>query len=147
MNDQVLSITNHYKFNFYLSLGLMVILFGMIRILVPRYGIYGAAWSTTTAIVIFNIAKYLFVLKKVGMQPFSRKTILVVVAALPALAAGYFFPYFFNPARHVYVHTFIDVAMRSTVIVIVYLLMLLWLKPSPDLEEYIASIKKNKRLF
>ena len=147
MNDQVLSITNHYKFNFYLSLFLTVILFVMIRILVPRYGIYGAAWSTTVTIVIFNIAKYFFVWKKLDMQPFSNKTVLVVIAALPALAAGYFFPYLFNPARHVYVHSFIDAIMRSTVIIIIYLLMLLWLKPSKDLEEYVASIKKNKRLF
>ncbi|MFI5196596.1 MAG: polysaccharide biosynthesis C-terminal domain-containing protein [Chitinophagales bacterium] len=147
MNDQVLSITNHYKFNFYLSLALMLLLFVMIRLLVPHYGIYGAAWSTTITIVIFNILKYLFVWKKLGMQPFSNKTILVAIAALPALAGGYFFPYFFDPARHIYVHTFIDVIMRSTVIIIIYLLMLLWLKPSKDLEEYIASIKKNKRLF
>ena len=147
MNDQVLSITNHYKFNFYLSVILIVILFIMIRVFVPVYSIYGAAWSTTIAIILFNIAKYLFVWKKVGMQPFSKNTVLVIIAGLPAFAAGYFFPYFFNPERHVYVHTFIDVIMRSTVIIIIYLLMLLWLKPSKDLEEYIASIKKNKRLF
>jgi O-antigen/teichoic acid export membrane protein len=147
MNDQVLSITNHYKFNFYLSLVLMLVLFVMIRLLVPHYGIYGAAWSTTATIVIFNIVKYIFVWKKIGMQPFSNKTILVFVAALPALAAGYFFPYFFNPARHIYVHTFIDVIMRSTAVIIVYAGMLLWLKPSNDLEEYLAQVKKNKRLF
>ena len=47
MNDQVLSIANYYKFNFYLSLFLMGVLFLLIRMLVPRYGIYGAAWSTT----------------------------------------------------------------------------------------------------
>lgn len=147
MNDQVLSITNYYKFNFYLSLVLILILFGLIRFFVPLYGIYGAAWSTTATIVIFNIMKYLFVWKKVGMQPFSKNTLLVIAAALPALAAGYFFPYLFNPARHVYVHSFIDAALRSTVIIIIYVAMLMWLKPSKDLEEYIASIKKNKRLF
>jgi len=43
MNDQVLSITNYYKFNFYLSLFLLIVLFGLIRVLVPQYSLYGAA--------------------------------------------------------------------------------------------------------
>ena len=147
MNDQVLSITNYYKFNFYVSITLTAFMYLLIRILVPRYGIYGAAWSSTTTIIIFNIVKYIFIWKKLAMQPYSGKTLVVLVAALPALATGYFFPYFFNPDRHVYVHTFLDATMRSTAIVIVYVLMLLWLKPSHDLTTYLASVKKNKRLF
>ncbi len=147
MNDQVLSVANYYKFNFYLSLVLMGMLFVMIKFLVPRYGIYGAAFSTSTTLVVFNILKFFFVWKKLDMQPFTKNTLLVIIAALPAFAAGHFFPYFFNPARHVYIHSFIDAAVRSSIIIIVYLAMLYWLKPSPDLSEYIASIKKNKRLY
>ena len=125
----------------------MGVLFLLIRMLVPRYGIYGAAWSTTTILMTFNLLKFLFVWKKLDMQPFSKGTLLVIVAAGAALAAGYYFPHFFDQAHHIYVRTFADVAIRSTIIVIVYALMLLWLKPSPDLQEYIATIKKNKRLF
>jgi hypothetical protein len=81
------------------------------------------------------------------MQPFSKNTLLVLLAALPAVAAGYFFPYLFSHTRHIYVHSFMDAALRSLVIIIIYMLMLLWLKPSKDMVEYLASIKKNKRLF
>jgi len=114
---------------------------------VPRYGIYGAAWASTLALAVYNLLKFYFVWKKLDMQPFSFRTVLVIVAALPALAAGLLFPYFFNPDRHVYMHTFIDATLRSSVIIIVYILFLLWLKPSKDLQEYIASVRKNKRLF
>jgi O-antigen/teichoic acid export membrane protein len=147
MNDLVLSIAKYYKFNFYLSLILIIILFALIRVLVPHYGIFGAAWSTTIVVSLFNAAKCFFIWKKLDMQPFSKSTLLVLLAAVPALAAGYFLPYLFNAERHVYIHSFIDGTLRSIVIVIVYFLMLLWLKPSEDLVEYLASIKKNKRLF
>lgn len=147
MNDQALSIAKYYKFNFYLSLLLMAFLFFMLRFLIPHYGIYGAAWSTTVTVIIFNFIKFMFMWKKLDMQPFSKRTLLVIAAALPAFAAGYFFPHFFDQAHHIYVRTFFDAALRSTAVIIVYLLMLVWLKPSPDLEEYIASVKKNKRLF
>ena len=147
MNDQVLSIANYYKFNFYFSIGISALLFLLLRLLIPRYGILGAAWASSITLVTYNIAKFYFVWRKVGMQPFSINTILIIIAAIPALAAGYFFPYFFNPDRHIYVHTFIDAIMRSSIIVIIYVLMLIWLKPSKDLEEYLSSVKKNKRLF
>jgi len=147
MNDQVLSITNYYKFNFYLSFSLIIIFFVLIKVLVPRYGIYGAAASNAIIFIIFNIWKCIFIWKKLDMQPFSNKTLLVIAAGIPALAGGYFFPYLFEPERHIYVHTFIDAILRSSVIAVIYIAMLLWLKPSKDLEGYITSIRKNKRLF
>ncbi len=147
MNDQVLSITNYYKFNFFLSLIVIAFLYVLIRLFVPQNGIYGAAWSTTVAIILFSLAKVLFVWRKLDMQPFSRSTALVLIAALPALAAGYFFPHFLDQSRHIYVRTFVDASIRSLIIIAVYMLMLIWLKPSKDLVEYIASVRKNKRLY
>ena len=139
MNDQVLSITNYYKFNFYLSLILIVVLYALIRIFVPGYGVVGAAWSTTTAIIIFNTIKCIFVWKKLGMQPFSRRTIIVIICGAVAFIPGYLIPAIQNPI--------LDGVVRSIIIIITYLIMLVWLKPSNDLVEYIASVLKNKRLF
>ena len=151
LNDTILSVTKHYKFNFYVSMIMILLLFVLIRFLVPLYGVIGAAWSTTITFLVFNLVKYIFVWKKLDMQPFSPKTLLVLAAGVPALAAGYFFPHFLIGFHHSYIYTLIctlaDVCIRSLIVVIVYMLMLLWLRPSPDLEEYLASIKKNKRLF
>lgn len=147
MNDQVLSITNYYKFNFYLSLVLMVSLYFLLRFLVPVFGVYGAAAATSLTMITFNVVKTIFIWRKLNMLPVSKGTLLILVAAVPALAAGYFMPHFFSQVRHIYVHAFLDACLRSGVILVVYLLMLLWLKPSADLEEYIAQVRKNKRLF
>jgi O-antigen/teichoic acid export membrane protein len=147
MTDQVLTITNYYKFNFYVSLILMAILFFLLRTFIPIYGIYGAAWCTSLSFVAFNIVKYIFVRKKLGMNSLSPQTLLVLLAGAVAVAAGYFFPRLLDQTRHVYVRTFADVVIRSSVVVVVYFLMLLWLKPSQDLRDYIASVEKNKRLF
>ncbi len=147
LNDAVLSITNYYKFSFYVSLFMIVILFVLVKFLIPLYGVYGAAWSTTITLILFNICKYVFVWKKLDMQPFSMNTILVLIAGMVTLVAGYYFPNFLKGKGHMYIYTFVDAALRGGVIVVVYLLMLYWLKPSADLREYIASVRKNKRLF
>lgn len=147
MNDQVLTIANYYKLNFYLSLGLIAVLYGLLRMLVPAYGVYGAAWSTSITLIVFNTVKLIFVWKKLDMVPFSRNTVWVVVAALPALAAGWFLPHVFSTQRHIYVNAFADACLRSALVIVVYFLMLLWLKPSKDMVEYLANVRKNKRLF
>ena len=147
LNDAVISITNYYKFNFYTALAMIAILYVLIRILVPIYGVFGAAWATSIAYVLFNVVKFLFVWKKLDMQPFSSKTILVMVAGAPALAVGYFLPVLFGQLQNIYLQAIADASLRSILIMVTYLLMLLWLKPSDDLENYLASIKKNKRLF
>ncbi len=76
---------------------------------------YGAAWSTTATLILFSIfLSFVFIWRKLGIQPFSKKTILIIIAAVPAIAAGYFFQYLFEQARrHIYVHTFMDATMRS----------------------------------
>ena len=147
MNDQVLSITNYYKFNFYVSIVLLVVLFVLIRTLVPVYSLYGAAWSTTITLIVFNSIKCFYVWKKLRILPFSANTLLVLVAAVPALAVGYFFPHLFDLTEHKYLHAFMDTAVRSTLIIVVYFVMLLWLKPSQDMVEYLGTVRRNKRLF
>ncbi len=147
MNGQILSISQFYRFNFYGSIILVAVIVLLNFLLIPRIGGLGAACSNSVGLILFNIAKYIFVRKRLDLQPFSRNTPLVLVAGLPAFAVGYFLPNFFNNIHHLYMGTFLDVAIRSGCIITIYLLMLLWLKPSPDLTQYIATIKKNKRLF
>lgn len=147
MNDQVLSVTNHYRFLLIVSISSIIITFGVLRYAIPIYGVYGAAAGMTVSLIIFNAAKYIFIWIRLGIQPFSRNTALVVVSALPALASGIFLPNFFYKGRHIYINTFLDASLRSTVVVLLYIAMLVMLKPSPDLSEYLQSIKRNKRLF
>ncbi len=139
MNDLLLSISNYYKANFYFSIGLVIFILFFNRLLIPHYGIYGAAWSTSIALSVYNIVKYIFVWKKLGLQPFSINTIYVVFAGIIAFIAGNLLSYMRN--------SYVDVLLRSLIIIIIYALVLLWLKPSTDLQEYIASVKKHKKLY
>ena len=139
MNDQVLSASKYYKYNFYLSGLLVVSMVIFDLIFIPKYGIYGAAWGTTFSFGLYNIFKMFFLWKKLRMQPFSKKSLLVLLAGFFAASGGYFMPYIYNPI--------IDTAIRTVLIGVIYLLFLLWFKPSPDMVQYMASIRQNKRIF
>jgi len=145
MNDQILSISKYYRVSFYLSASLVVVLSGLCIVLIPKYGVYGAAWSTTIALGLYNLGKYFFTWVKMGIQPLSKNTIRVIIANVPGFAAGYFMPFLFN--NHTRPFVALDATVRSALIVIIYIGMLFILKPSPDVREYVANIRKTKRLF
>ncbi len=139
LNNEVISISSYYKFSFRISILLVGLVFVFDYLLIPRYSVYGAAWGATIAFGVFNILKLVFLWKKLKIQPFSYHTLMLFVAILPALIAGLYLPFVMNK--------YADLIVRSLTIAVIYAGMLLWLKPSPDLTTYLASVKKDKRLF
>jgi O-antigen/teichoic acid export membrane protein len=139
LNNEVISISKYYKFNFRISVLLIGMMVLFLWLLIPKWGIYGAAWGATLALVIFNGCKLIFLWMKLRLQPFSKKSAGVVVAGIAAMASVYFIPYRLPP--------FFDVVMRTGIMMIIYLILLLLLKPSADLNEYLQNIRKTKRLF
>jgi O-antigen/teichoic acid export membrane protein len=139
MNNEIISISKHYKFNFRLSLILLLMVIIFNRILIPEYSVYGAAWGTTLALIIFNLVKFSFLWKKMDLLPFNNRSWLILVAAAVAMIPGWFLPYLDN--------TIVDIIVRSACMMSIYIGLLLWLKPSEDLTTYIQSLIKNKRLY
>lgn len=139
MNTEVISISDHYRFNFYITLFLVILMIILNYILIPKYGIYGAAWGTTIAMTVQNVMKMLFIWQKFQLQPFYKGSILIAIAAIIAFGIGYVIPFVATPV--------IDTIIRSLVIAATYGILLVILKPSEDLQSLISTIKKNKRLF
>lgn len=139
MNTEVIGISDHYRFNFYITLVLIILMVLLNYILIPRYGVIGAAWGTTIAMTIHNAAKTLFIWWKFKFQPFYKNSLIILASASIAALAGYFLPYILNPI--------VDTIARFIVISILYVTLLLVFKPSQDLQEYLKSVKNNKKLF
>lgn len=139
MNDQVLSLSPYYKYNFYISAMLVILLIGLNWWLIPLYDIFGAAWASTLALTVYNLSKFYIVKSKLGIQPFSVNTSKVIAAGIFSFLIGFFLPKISNP--------FLDTACRGLLIAISYAGLLLWLRPSEDLNHYLRTVKKNKRLF
>ncbi len=139
MNNEVISISKYYKFNFRISAILVLLSFALMRYLIPIYGIYGAAWAATIALAVFNIAKMLFLRVKLNLQPFNKNSLLIITGGLLACGAGYILPFFIHPV--------VDAIFRSVFIAVSYVIFLLLTGASPDLKDYLQSIKANKRLF
>lgn len=147
LNTELTSVSKYFKFNFRSSALLLVMLIGLCFWLIPEYGMYGAAWGSTIALTIINIAKLIFVWVKLRVQPFNKQSLLVLICGGVAFLAGYFFPRLFSSFDNKLIGVICDVMLRSVIIAVLYVSLLIWLKPSADLSEYLKSIRANKRLF
>lgn len=139
LNNEITTISKFYKYNFRISVVLLIMLVAFNLLLIPKYGIYGAAWGTTIALSLSNIAKMFFLWIKMRLQPFTGKTLLALIAGVVAAIPGLIISPLSNP--------YVDTVVRSIVIVITYTALLIILKPSADLNSYLISVKQNKRLF
>lgn len=139
LNSEIISISRHYKFNFWSSLALVILMVILGFLMIPAYGTYGAAWSISIAMIIFNTAKVAFLWHKMKLHPFTRESLQIVGISMVAAVPVYFIPHLANP--------YLDTVVRTGVIVSVYGGLLLWLRPSPDINAYLDTVLKNKKLF
>jgi O-antigen/teichoic acid export membrane protein len=61
-------------------------------LLIPVYGISGAAMATVIAIGSFNLLKYFYILARFGMQPFSRHTLYIALCITIVVGVIYIIP-------------------------------------------------------
>ncbi len=138
LNTEMLSISSEYKFMFRLSVALVGALLLLNLYLIPRFGAAGAAWSASIAFVLYNITKVTRLYRRLNLFPYSRASLKVL------LAGGCTLPVFLLPQLG---HPLLNLAVRSSIVVVVYLLAVYKLRPSEDVQTYISETLKKGRLF
>lgn len=125
----ILQSSSYYKMQtvFMMMYGLLVIITNVIMI--PIWGITGAAIASLTATFFFNLSKYLFLLKKYKFQPFNYRYFLVIIISLLAYYAGTLLPK---------LDWFVfDIAIRSLIVGGVYLILSFVFRISKDFNEFV----------
>jgi O-antigen/teichoic acid export membrane protein len=139
INNEIILMSDFYKWNIFIMLFLIGIAIANNFLLIPIYGITGAAIATAVSIFLFNIIKYLLVWKKLGIQPFSINNLYSLLISLALFALGMNLPSTPWP--------FVDIAYKSTLIIGLFVPVHYFLKISPDLNSLVlkglSKLKKN----
>lgn len=135
MNNDLIGVSRYYRMGFYASLVLMLLILLLNRLLIPRYGFYGAAWSATSALCIINTVKMYYLYRKMGITPFARRTPHVVAGGAAILALSFLVP--------LNAHPILDGILRSLVLSIAYAALVVWARPSEDLSLFISNLRKR----
>lgn len=140
INDEIIGTSEYYKMQllFYIFLALIVIISNMI--LIPKYGITGAAVASAISIFLFNIIRFLFLLYVFKMQPFSLNTIKVLSVFLLTLLVSYLIAPINNFV--------IDLILRSLMVLILFGGLILLLKVSEEVQiMFNSTVVRKKKSF
>jgi O-antigen/teichoic acid export membrane protein len=120
----LIQTSKFYPFITYLRIVITVVLVGLQILLIPRYGINGAAWAFLITKVLNTLAKFIYILYRFKMQPYKINFVYVVLAGLGSFIVGYFLPQLDN-----YI---VDLLIRSILITSVYGALTILLNASED---------------
>ncbi len=117
LNSEILTNSRFFRYDLLFVFLLTILLAASNMYLIPRYGYNGAAAASFVSMLIYNMAKLIFIYRKMHVQPFSMKTLQVTLLGIVTFLVASAVPHWF-PAT--FAGTIGDVLIRSAVIVIIF---------------------------
>ncbi len=136
VSSAIIGFSQHYRINTYLSILQLFLLISLNVILLPGYGITGAAWATLLAMLVLNVLKFLILRAKFDIQPYSKKHFIVMLTAIVCIGVDALIP--------TQSHFIVDILTRSIPVAIIYTGLNYILKTSRQLND---NINKSLRLL
>lgn len=138
-NGIILLNSSHYRVSFYSNIVLVIVTIGANYLLIPKYGIEGAALASAIAILTFNTVKSMYIFLKIGMQPFSR-------AGLSALVLGMILMLFFDYAAGWLPESeWLRSGLYSILFTLLFAGPVLYFRMSDDLNNVLSTFMKKLR--
>jgi len=138
INQEIVGTSKYYKIDllFYPILSLIAI--GANMFLIPRYGMTGAAIATAFTIFLLNTIRFILLFMIFKIQPFSFNTVKVLSIFLLVIIINSFIPEIHN-------HFMYDIIFRSSLLTIVFIFLVLFLKTSEDITLAFLKVKSRIR--
>ncbi len=135
-NNAILFNSDYYRMVLFFGVILVAIMIFLNILLIPLFGINGAAMATFLAIFMYNTLKLFFVYKKFKILPFTKNSLKIGVLVFILVGLFYFwdFPY----------HPIINIGLKSILISMVYAIVVYKLKFSEDVSSLMDKIINRK---
>jgi O-antigen/teichoic acid export membrane protein len=143
VSGTALVVSGYQKLNLVNALSATILNICLNIILIPKYGIMGAAWATLSSMTFIALARLIETWIFLKINPYNSKILKPIVAGL--ITCG--IVQFIKPNLMIY-HTIITLVLSSVIIFVVYGVLLLLFKFDEDDKDFLRSLNflKNKLL-
>ncbi|WP_019039343.1 lipopolysaccharide biosynthesis protein [Psychroflexus tropicus] len=138
-NNSIIFNSKYYKTVLAAGLVLVGVAFTLNIWLIPLYGIYGAAYATFCAFLIYNCFKLLFVNFTFGIHPFNRKSLYIFIVITLLIFSFYFWDFSTDQA-------ILNIILKSIILSLIYLIISIKANLSKDLVNLFQNLMKKKNL-
>ena len=131
-NNSIIFNSKYYRTVLLLGLCLVVLTISLNMYFIPNFGIEGAAIATLISIGLYSLAKFLFVVFKMGLFPFTQKTMVSLGVIALTFVVFYFWSFPFHPI--------VNIVLKSILLSVFYVVVNFKLKISEDINGVIKGV-------
>jgi O-antigen/teichoic acid export membrane protein len=138
VNTQIITNSKYYRYVAYFLIFFALLLVLSNLLLIPAYGIVGAAIASLISKFIYNLIKFIFVYQKFKLQPFTQKHIYLILIT----SAAYYISTLIPPLSNF----IIDILIRSGLIFILFVIPVYFLNISEDINDKVNQVMLRLKL-
>lgn len=112
-NTQIIGTSSYWKVDFITNIIYTLVALPLNYILISKYGLKGAAYSSLISITFYNLLRFGFLYLKFKLQPYTIKNLYALLIALVAGSTAYYIPSFD--------HYIIDSFFRSLLFLVLFI--------------------------
>jgi len=131
LNTHAISYSKLYHYNLYFVIISAVFNVFLTYFFTTKYGITGTALSILISITLFNLLKFILLKISFDLNPFSKVTFKISLILIILSSLNYWMQTNLNP--------FIELILKGSLSVILFLILLKIIKPIPEVDEKIFS--------
>ncbi len=133
VNGIIVATSPRYRFDLVFNASLAAAVVGLNWVLIPRFGLAGAALAYCVALVSINATRTWFVWRSYGLQPFDGSIVRILTVAAVAGLAAWAMPDLGN--------AWLTLLLRGGVLTVLYMGGVLATGTAPELTGIVASVK------
>ncbi|KPQ17420.1 MAG: Membrane protein involved in the export of O-antigen and teichoic acid [Algoriphagus marincola HL-49] len=81
-NSEILVFSKYFKFNLFATILMSIMIILLNYLLIPQFGISGAAIASALVMLLFNMVKFFFLKYRLQMNPFSPETLKILILGI-----------------------------------------------------------------
>lgn len=135
-NNSILFNSDYYRLVLMVGVVLAVLSLIFNLLLIPEFGIMGAAIATFLAFFIYNTSKIFIVLQKFKMHPFNSRTVYVLLFTGMLTAGFYYWEFPFHPI--------VNILLKSLLVSLIYMGVAVKFNFSEDITSLVSQYSKRR---
>ena len=136
LNSYILNTSKKYRIDILFTIIMIILVFILNYLLIPIYGISGAAISTMVALVVYNLLRLFYVWQHYKIHPFKTNQVAVISILAITIISGELTPVLFEKEL-------IQIVVESAIIGLIYAIPMLLFRVEPKLNDYFNKIIKR----
>ena len=132
LNGSIFSTSKKYKYDVYFTLFLILAVFVLNLVMIPIWGIAGAAISTSIALIFYNVGRLLFVWIIFKIHPFQKNQFIIILLGVFTTLVGFF-------TKNLLSNDWLQFLLECFLVFVLFLLPIYLFSLEPELKNYVQK--------